>query len=72
MGMGLWVTRGGEAGTTGIFESGPEILESPQSSLREPGAGPLQPQLHTEHCGEDERISPQEHLDPVSGPCGTQ
>ena len=37
--MGLWVTRGGEAGTTGVFESGPEILTSPQSSPREPGAG---------------------------------
>ena len=32
MGMGLRVTRGGEVGTTGVFESGPEILASPQSS----------------------------------------
>lgn len=29
---------------------------------------PLQPPLHTEHHGEDERASPREDLDPISGP----
>lgn len=36
--MGLRVTRGGEVGTTDVFESGPEILASPQSSQEWPAA----------------------------------
>lgn len=36
--MRLQVTRGGEVGTTGVFESGPEILVSPQSSRGWPAA----------------------------------